>query len=89
MSDKSYIIDWFINSYLSSLQATIVKEFLVCSRVYDSEVTKSQRNRAPQRRLQIFKEAEKWSFKSKICKPKISSFVIKKAITSLGLNIFQ
>ena len=25
------------------------------------------------------KEAEKWSFKSKICKLKISSFVIKKA----------
>ena len=25
-----------------------------------------------------FKEAEKWSFKSKIWKPKISSFVIKK-----------
>ena len=26
----------------------------------------------------FFNEAEKWSFKSKICKPKISSFVIKK-----------
>ena len=25
-----------------------------------------------------FKEAEKWSFKSKIWKPKLSSFVIKK-----------
>ena len=47
-------------------------------------------NAAAQWGVQIqLKEAEKRSFKSKIWKPKISSFVIKKAITSLRLSIFQ
>ena len=37
----------------------------------------------------VIKEAEKWAFKSKICKPKISSFVIKKPELLWDLTYFN
>ena len=36
-----------------------------------------------------FKEAEKWTFKSKIWKPKISSFVIKRPVLLWDLTYFS